>query len=465
MQHVMKALACIALVVTLLGASASAAEVEAIQDDDLALGSATPSSTKAAFVAWYQQIKPAEADRHRPTFFEWYNSVKTSGFSEFNDGLNHRYLSKLQGKFTKKKKKTKKRTKKKKKTKAKTKASQSARAHRAMIAERLLPPAAAAVPSSQIPFQEDTTHLIPKRAGPPQMANPARHPLLQAAAGDEEDDDEETQFVLTSSNENPETRRLKRRLSRMEESVEADEEEDDSEALGDYYGDLHPKASGHPKHASHALHHPKHVEEIEASGKENDTLKKRSKPALGGHALDLMGEEIAAIGAQASAEEDLEDDANLNLPQDDHPPHEDTTTKAARGAHTKPESVLVQAPFFRTLFRGRRQRLSNYDPLPKKRHVAKLRRDRIESNNELSSAATVVAYSDAKRLIEGDQPTRYLNRVHGHRSHYAAEYSRRNDDAQGIINPGFRHGPRNHEMDTETGRFKKTSRLRNFFRL
>merc|ERR1711939_237392 len=297
----MKALACITLVVTLLGACAAAAEVEGIQDDELALGSATPSSTKAAFAAWYHQIKPEEEGRHHESFFDWYHSVSTSGFEEFNDGLKHRYLNKLEGKFKTKKKSTKK---KKASKKASKKAHKSSKSHHSTGEDALVPPTAASVPSSKIPFQEDDDHLIPKRGSPPDMARPARHPLLDAAGKDEyeelfKEDGDETQLV--DMPDNPETRRLKRQLSRMEDNVEADEEQADSNTLGDYYGDLDAKSPSK---------HQKHVEEIETSSKKGKATSKKNKNKnknkskkkthASGSALDLVSDEIAAIGASAS---------------------------------------------------------------------------------------------------------------------------------------------------------------------
>merc|ERR1711881_373894 len=97
------------------------------------------------------------------------------------------------------------------------------------------------------------------------------------------------------------------------------------------------------------------------------------------------------------------------------------------------EAELVQVPFYRTLFRGLRQHLSNYDH--KRRHKKKplVERDFVESNNALSSAATLASYANAKRLLNGKSQTRRLN---------------------GVLNPGFRHGPRNNEMDMEVRRIQ-----------
>jgi len=118
------------------------------------------------------------------------------------------------------------------------------------------------------------------------------------------------------------------------------------------------------------------------------------------------------------------------------------------------EAELVQVPFYRTLFRGLRQHLSNYD---RKRHHKKtplMERDFVESNNALSSAATLASYSNAKRLLHGKPQTRRLNGGFGKESKYNSDYSAANDHPNGVLNPGFRHGPRNNEMDMEVRRIQ-----------
>jgi len=118
------------------------------------------------------------------------------------------------------------------------------------------------------------------------------------------------------------------------------------------------------------------------------------------------------------------------------------------------EAELVQVPFYRTLFRGLRQHLSNYDH--KRRHKKKplVERDFVESNNALSSAATLASYANAKRLLNGKSQTRRLNGGYGKESKYNSDYSAANDHPNGVLNPGFRHGPRNNEMDMEVRRIQ-----------
>jgi hypothetical protein len=113
------------------------------------------------------------------------------------------------------------------------------------------------------------------------------------------------------------------------------------------------------------------------------------------------------------------------------------------------ETELVQVPFYRTLFRGVRQHLSNYDHHPIKKKAVRIVHDFVSSASRLSSAASLASYENIKRLDEGKKQTRRLNGGYGRKSHYAADYSASNDHPNGVLNPGFRHGPRNNEMDRE----------------
>jgi len=133
------------------------------------------------------------------------------------------------------------------------------------------------------------------------------------------------------------------------------------------------------------------------------------------------------------------------------------------------ETELVQVPFYRTLFRGARAHLSNYDHHRKKHKVVRMVHDFVNSASRLSSAATLASYANAKRLADGKRQTRRLNGGFEHKSHYEADYGAANDHPNGIINPGFRHGPRNNEMaqevrkieskDAERELKKRTSKL------
>merc|ERR1711988_1815541 len=123
------------------------------------------------------------------------------------------------------------------------------------------------------------------------------------------------------------------------------------------------------------------------------------------------------------------------------------------------EIELVQAPFYSTLFRGERQRLSNYDKrphrpigVPKKTHESV--KDFPESTTSLSSAASLVSYADVKRFTVDHEPaTRALDRVEGPTSKYAPEYGRSEDDVGGITNPYLgRHGPEPNQMQEEVDR-------------
>jgi len=114
---------------------------------------------------------------------------------------------------------------------------------------------------------------------------------------------------------------------------------------------------------------------------------------------------------------------------------------------SKDETELVQAPFFSSVFRGPRAHLSNFDLKPHVKKAVRMVGDFVESANSISSAATLASYANAKRLADGKRQTKELNGGFGHKSKYSAEYSADNDHPNGIINPGFRHGPRNHEMD------------------
>jgi len=113
------------------------------------------------------------------------------------------------------------------------------------------------------------------------------------------------------------------------------------------------------------------------------------------------------------------------------------------------ETELVQVPFYRTLFRGARAHLSNYDHHPIKKKVVRIVRDFVSSGNGLNSAASLASYANVKRIDENKRQTRRLNGGFGRRSKYSADYSASNDHPEGIINPGFRHGPRNNEMAIE----------------
>jgi len=124
------------------------------------------------------------------------------------------------------------------------------------------------------------------------------------------------------------------------------------------------------------------------------------------------------------------------------------------------EAELVQVPFYRTLFRGLRQHLSNYDH--KRRHKKKplVERDFVESNNALSSAATLASYANAKRLLNGKSQTRRLNGGYGKESKYNSDYSAANDHPNGVLNPGFRDGPRNNEMAEVVQHLKEREMVR-----
>lgn len=118
----------------------------------------------------------------------------------------------------------------------------------------------------------------------------------------------------------------------------------------------------------------------------------------------------------------------------------------------KPEETEFVQGFNKEFFREdgmKEQHLSNYDAV-RRRHRGGLGlpNDFAESNNALSSTATLVSYPNAKRLARGKRPTRYLNGGFRHKSHYSAELSRKYNRSNGIINPGFRHGPRNKELDS-----------------
>jgi hypothetical protein len=110
------------------------------------------------------------------------------------------------------------------------------------------------------------------------------------------------------------------------------------------------------------------------------------------------------------------------------------------------ETELVQAGFFRGLFRGARAHLSNYDLKPRHKKVVRMVHDFVSSGNAMSSAATLASYANAKRMARGKSQTRRLNGGFSRRSHYAPEYSRKNNHPNGLLDPGFRHGPRNNEM-------------------
>lgn len=111
------------------------------------------------------------------------------------------------------------------------------------------------------------------------------------------------------------------------------------------------------------------------------------------------------------------------------------------------ETELVQAPFYRTLFRGARARLSNYDRHPAKKKVVRIVRDFVSSPNGLNSAASLASYSNLKRIEEGKRQTRKLNGGYGRRSKYNADYSK--DNEENIVNPSLRPGemPRKNRMD------------------
>merc|ERR1711990_311099 len=117
----------------------------------------------------------------------------------------------------------------------------------------------------------------------------------------------------------------------------------------------------------------------------------------------------------------------------------------------KPEETEFVQGFNKEFFREdgvKEQHLSNYDGARRKRSRGLgLPNDFAESNNALSSTATLVSYSNAKRLARGKAPTRYLNGGFRRKSHYSAELSRKYNRSKGIIDPGFRNGPRNKEMN------------------
>jgi len=125
------------------------------------------------------------------------------------------------------------------------------------------------------------------------------------------------------------------------------------------------------------------------------------------------------------------------------------------------EAELVQVPFYRTLFRGLRQHLSNYD---RKRHHKKkpfVEHDFVESNNGFSSAATLASYDNVKqRLDQGKRQTRRLNGGYGKESKYNSDYSAANDHPNGVLNPGFRDGPRNNEMAEVVQHLKEREMVR-----
>merc|ERR1712188_293735 len=104
------------------------------------------------------------------------------------------------------------------------------------------------------------------------------------------------------------------------------------------------------------------------------------------------------------------------------------------------ETELVQVPFYRTLFRGARARLSNYDRHPAKKKGVRIVRDFVSSPNGLNSAASLASYSNLKRIEEGKRQTRKLNGGYGRSS---------KDNEENIVNPSLRPGemPRKNRMD------------------
>merc|ERR1711977_527943 len=177
---------------------------------------------------------------------------------------------------------------------------------------------------------------------------------------------------------------------------------------------------------------------------------------------------LAAVASSLPAgtfipnEEELLEVAN-NLPSKDEANHdEDPKADALMEAKDpefdflqnmmeKPEETEFVQGFNKEFFREdgvKEQHLSNYDGARRKRSRGLgLPNDFAESNNALSSTATLVSYSNAKRLARGKAPTRYLNGGFRRKSHYSAELSRKYNRSKGIIDPGFRNGPRNKEMN------------------
>jgi len=139
--------------------------------------------------------------------------------------------------------------------------------------------------------------------------------------------------------------------------------------------------------------------------------------------------------------------------------------KPAAKPATKPvkkavaELELIDTSFFKDVFRGPRQRLSNYDHHHHRpmgvRAKPRMESDFVESDNELSSATTLLSYANEKRIAQGKSPTRYLNGGYGKVSHYLPDFSAKEEDPEGILNPGFRHGPRPHEIDRQMRKMRE----------
>jgi len=150
---------------------------------------------------------------------------------------------------------------------------------------------------------------------------------------------------------------------------------------------------------------------------------------------------------EASHEEDPKADALMRAREAKDPEFDFLQNMMAQSDGPK-ETELVQG-FNKEFFREdgmKEQHLSNYDHHRRKRRGLGLPTDFAESNNALSSTATLVSYPNAKRLARGKSPTRYLNGGFRRKSHYRSELSRKYNRASGIVDPGFRSGPRNNEM-------------------